>query len=248
MILSLETATRAGSVALARGSHLLALRRTESQTSHSAKLLHSVEEILAEAGADLPDVEIFAAASGPGSFTGLRIGLATVKSFASTLSRSCVGIPTLSAVAHAAGPSKHTLAMIPAGRGEVFGQLLSVDEQGEVKPLNEAVHQTAERLLDSVVHLRQLKFAGEGSQHHEPLIRERAEREGVFFLNEKAPHLETLKDKNEFWLIAPRLDDLAGSVSALAHQRHLRDETIGPEQLKAIYVRPSDAELNAQQQ
>jgi tRNA threonylcarbamoyladenosine biosynthesis protein TsaB len=245
--LSLETATRAGSVALTRGARLLALRGGDAQVSHSANLLQRVEEVLEEAGAGLPDVELFAAASGPGSFTGLRIGLATVKSFAATLSRSCVGICTLYAVAHAAGPSEHTLAMIPAGRGEMYAQLLSVDEDGEVKPLGEAVHQTAERLLDRVANISRLQFAGEGLEQHEFLIKERAERAGIPLLEKKTNHPEALLERDKLWIIAQPTGALAGYIAALAHQRYLKNETTGPEQLKAIYVRPSDAELNSQQ-
>ncbi len=247
LILSLETATRAGSVALSRGSQLLALRGGDAQVSHSANLLQRVEEVLEEAGTSLPNVEIFAAASGPGSFTGLRIGLATVKSFAATLSRSCIGISTLSAVAHAAGPSERTLAMIPAGRGEMYAQLLSVDEDGEVTPLGEAVHQTAESLLESVANISRLQFAGEGLEQHELLIKERAERAGLSLLNKKTIRPEALHERDGFWIIAPHTGALAGNIAALAHQRYLRNETTGPEQLKAIYVRPSDAELNSQQ-
>jgi tRNA threonylcarbamoyladenosine biosynthesis protein TsaB len=248
LILSLETATRIGSVALTRGARLLALRTGEAQTSHSNRLLHSVEEVLEEAGATLPDVELFAVASGPGSFTGLRIGLATVKAFAATLSRSCVGIPTLNAVAHAAGYSTRTLAMIPAGRGEVFAQLLSVDKTGEVTPLGEAVHQGPLRLLESVAHLAQLKFAGEGAQQHELLIKAVAEREGIALSDEKASGLEAVATSEKLWRISAHASALALNIAALAYLHERRGAAIDAEQLQAIYVRPSDAELNIQAQ
>lgn len=251
LILSLETATRTGSVALTRGSQLLALRAGEAQTSHSMKLLHSVEEILKDAGANLQEVELYAIANGPGSFTGLRIGLATVKSFAATLSRSCVGIPTLAAVAFAAGLSKRTLAMIPAGRGEVFAQSLSVDESGEVTPLCEAVHQAPEKLLDSVIHLNQLKLAGEGVQQHDSLIKSMAEKNGISLVyaeeSDNEGDDESAKDKEKRWLIARPVEALAAYVAALAYRHYQNGSTVKPEHLQAIYVRPSDAELNAQE-
>lgn len=248
LILSLETATRNGSVALTRGQRLLALRTGDAQTSHSNYLLQRVEEVLDEAGATLREVELFAVASGPGSFTGLRIGLATVKSFAATLKRSCVGVPTLAAVAHAAGLSPKTLAMIPAGRGEVFAQLLNVDEAGEVTPLSEAVHQHPARLLEGFVEFNRLKFAGEGAQQHELLIKARAEREGIRFLNEKESRSETSKADDKLWHISETHAALAIDVAALAYLRQQSSEAVSAEQLKAIYVRPSDAELNAQEQ
>ena len=248
LILSFETATRAGSVALTRGSQLLALRTGEAQTSHSTKLLQNIEELLAESGAALPDVELFAAASGPGSFTGLRIGLATVKAFAATLKRPCVGISTLYAVAHAAGFSERTLSMIPAGRGEVFAQLLSVDEAGMVLPLSEAVHQQPLKLLESVINFGRLKLAGEGAQQHEPLIKARAERASILLLKETATHEEVSTDDERLWLLASPADALAADIATLAYLSYRGGEAVGPEELKAIYVRPSDAELNVQEQ
>lgn len=245
LILSLETATRTGSVALTRGQRLLALRAGEEQTSHSTKLLQCVAEVLEEAGVVLPEVELYAAASGPGSFTGLRIGIATVKSFAATLARSCVGIPTLFAIAHAAGCSQHTLAMIPAGRGEVFAQLLSVDEAGAVTPLNQATHQSPEKLLNSVMNIRPLKFAGEAVQQYEALIEIRAEQAEVALVAEQTAEAEARKEGSAVWSIARPTSALAINVGALADQRFRSLEAINPEHLQAIYVRPSDAELNA---
>lgn len=251
LILSLETATRTGSVALTRGTELLALRAGDEQTSHSMTLLRRVEEVLEEAQFELSDVELYAVANGPGSFTGLRIGVATIKSFAATLSRSCVGIQTLSAVALAAGASGATLAMIPAGRGEVFAQLFSVKESGEVLPLTEAVHQPPEKLLKSFLHLNQLKLASEGVQQHEALIKTLAEREGITLVyrkesdNEDVDGLASESDKR--WVLAAPVAALAISVAALADRHHRSGTTIKPEELKAIYVRPSDAELKTQE-
>ncbi|MDX6692450.1 MAG: tRNA threonylcarbamoyladenosine biosynthesis protein TsaB [Blastocatellia bacterium] len=247
LILSLETATRTGSVALTRGPRLLALRAGEAQASHSARLLSSVEEALEEAGARLSQVELFAVANGPGSFTGLRIGLATVKAFAATLNRPCIGVSTLAAVAHAAGRSLRTLAMIPAGRGEVFAQLLSIEETGEATPLGEAVHQSPERLLDSISHFTQLSFAGEGAQQHETLIKARAERLGVTVSDENANGLESVATNEKLWRISASAPELATNVAALARLRRQSGAEISAEQLRAVYVRPSDAELNAQE-
>lgn len=248
LTLSLETATRTGSVALTRGPHLLAMRAGEAQVSHSTKLLQRVEEVLKEAGADLADVELFAAACGPGSFTGLRIGLATVKSFAATLSRTCVGVPTLAAVAHAAGSSKLTLAIIPAGRGEVFGQLFSVSDDGVVTPHNEAAHQSPEKALAAVMNIDRLKFAGEGVQQHELLVTATAERAGASLVYEQETQSESPEEGEKLWLIAHPAETLATSIAALAYQSYRSGAAIRPEQLKAIYVRPSDAELNLKEQ
>ncbi|HEV7843604.1 MAG TPA: tRNA (adenosine(37)-N6)-threonylcarbamoyltransferase complex dimerization subunit type 1 TsaB, partial [Pyrinomonadaceae bacterium] len=117
LILSIETATRAGSIALSRGRILLSTRRGDATRSHSTDLLELMRGALDDATCRIQDVELFAVALGPGSFTGLRIGVATAKSLASTLERQVVGVPTLQAVALAAGAGETVVALLPAGRG-----------------------------------------------------------------------------------------------------------------------------------
>jgi len=82
LLLAIETATRVCSVALARGALVLRVHANSDARLHSERLLPMLDALLGEAGAKLADVEAFALSIGPGSFTGLRIGLATVKAFA----------------------------------------------------------------------------------------------------------------------------------------------------------------------
>ena len=140
----------AGSVWLGRGTAQLATRVGDPKVSQSASLLQDISDCLDEAGVKLAEVDLFACASGPGSFTGLRIGIATLKALAASLARPCVGIPTLHAVAHAAGPSRATVALLPAGRGEVFAQMFSVSEGGIVTELDSAAHLSPQRLVAEV--------------------------------------------------------------------------------------------------
>src|ERR1700674_3061947 len=148
LILAIETATRAGSVALARGGAILASVSGEASASHSTHLIESIESVLQSAGAELGEIDLFAAAIGPGSFTGLRIGLATTKALAMCMGKDCAGVSTLAAIAHAAGSSSHTLALLPAGRGELFTQLFSVDD-GQVRELDAAAHLTPLAILEA---------------------------------------------------------------------------------------------------
>jgi tRNA threonylcarbamoyladenosine biosynthesis protein TsaB len=243
LILSLETTTRAGSIALSSGARLLASRAGNEQTSHSVNLLSDVRSILTEAGAKLGDIDLFAVATGPGSFTGLRIGLATIKAFAATLERPCLGVPTLHAVAHAAGASQRTMAMIPAGRGEVFAQLLSVGRDGEVLKLDEAFHLAPQRLLELVKDIKSLKWAGDGAQLHAEAIMNFARLNSITFRRE-APQERDLRTGDEaIWALAPPASALAKRVATLALRRFHAGEAERPEDLRAIYVRPSDAEL-----
>ena len=94
-------------------------------------------------------IELFAVTTGPGSFTGLRSGLATIKAFAATLNRPVVGVPTLHAVAFACGTAGRVLASLPAGRGEVFAQLLSTESGNVLKELSEPFHLSPQALWRS---------------------------------------------------------------------------------------------------
>lgn len=242
-ILSIETATRDGSVALIFGKELIAWRCGDAAVSHSNRLLQHVQDVLSEGKRTLKDVDLFAVASGPGSFTGLRIGLATVKSFAKTLARPCVGVPTLSAIARAAGPSANTVALLPAGRGEVFAQLFEVKAEDEVVSQDEAAHITPQKLLDRYGSIRTLKWAGEGAHLHAGAIRDFAKDSGISFVEFIRSGISSSRLENNSWMLATPTDNLAVDVAALALKGFQAGQDSLPEKLSAIYVRPSDAEL-----
>lgn len=99
-LLALDTATLVSSVALASRDRLLAELTLQISKTHSERLMPNIEELLAMAGTERRDIEAIAVSIGPGSFTGLRIGLATAKALAYALSIPLVGVPTLAALAY----------------------------------------------------------------------------------------------------------------------------------------------------
>jgi tRNA threonylcarbamoyladenosine biosynthesis protein TsaB len=204
--------------------------------------LQKLQQSLETASCTLDDVQLFAAATGPGSFTGLRIGLATVKSFAATIGRRCAGIPTLQAVAHASGPSGHTVALLPAGRGELFAQLFSVGSNGEVRSLDDPAHLKPADVWRKYGNLTRLMWSGEGSIIQTTALAEHALAHGLAFFDDSNP--EEVSTQREGWTIAPACENLAASVAALALLEFQRGNTVSAEDLCAIYVRPSDAEIN----
>lgn len=105
LLLAIETATRVCSVALARGAELLRVRANSDARLHSERLLPMIDALLGEAGVKLADVGAFAISIGPGSFTGLRIGLATVKAFALADGRPVAAVSTLAALCASADAS-----------------------------------------------------------------------------------------------------------------------------------------------
>lgn len=247
LILAIETATRAGSVALSRGTGILSSAEGNAAESHSISLLETVEDILRQVGVKLNDIEFFAAASGPGSFTGLRIGLATTKAFAVCTKRRCAGVSTLAAIAHAAGESEHSVALLPAGRGEVFAQLFAVGD-GWVQPLDSAAHLAPAAVTSRYSELKRVILAGEGAHlYSEALGLSTNDFEFRISAESRLPAESSppsLSERQRTWTLAPRCDQLAASIATLALNDYRRGNTLNPDELRAVYVRPSDAEIN----
>ncbi|MEK6280428.1 MAG: tRNA (adenosine(37)-N6)-threonylcarbamoyltransferase complex dimerization subunit type 1 TsaB [Acidobacteriota bacterium] len=242
LILSLETATLGGSVFLGQGNDQLAARLGDPTVSHSNSLLSDIAGALEEVGLSLQDVELLACASGPGSFTGLRIGIATLKALAATLGLPCVGVPTLQAVAHAAGPSRATVALLPAGRGELFSQMFSVSDDGQVSQVDAAAHVSPARLMDKYGALENITWAGSGALAQREFLEQQALERGIAF--HELAGLTTTSVSG--WKVIPEITNLARHVAALAVQLIHSGKVQSPHSLSAIYVRPSDAELKEQ--
>jgi tRNA threonylcarbamoyladenosine biosynthesis protein TsaB len=128
IILSVETATRAGSLAVRRGAEVLAQWRGTDDFSHSSELLIVIEDVLRVAEVKLSEIQLFAVALGPGSFTGLRVGLATVKGLCAALQTPAIGVPALEAISFGHQHNQAVCAILPAGRGEVFAQIWSANK------------------------------------------------------------------------------------------------------------------------
>src|SRR5262249_50238364 len=146
-----------------KAENVLALLSGDAGVSHSANLIQMIGQALAQAGSKLSDVDLFAVASGPGSFTGLRIGLETVKALAVCSGREVLGVNTLGGVPHAGAASRKIVSLLPAGRGEVFAQLFSA-AKGSIEPLDSAAHLTPEALPEKYGQLAQLNWTGDGAE------------------------------------------------------------------------------------
>jgi tRNA threonylcarbamoyladenosine biosynthesis protein TsaB len=235
LILAIETATRAGNVAVARSRSILSSRVGDATVSHSANLIELIDQALKDAGTKLSDIDLFAAASGPGSFTGLRIGLATVKALASCTGRQVSGISTLAAIAYASGVSGDVVSLLPAGRGEVFAQRFAA-EKGSVEATDDAAHLSPRALLERYGHLEHVTWAGDGAAQQTELLTDWA--------GDKGFPVSDSRSNNSGWRILQETDNLAKAIAALAHKEYEAGRATNADGLHAVYVRASDAEIN----
>jgi tRNA threonylcarbamoyladenosine biosynthesis protein TsaB len=239
LTLALDTATAARSVALVSGARLLAARTRTPREAGASSVLLDIDETLRAAGASLREVELFAAAIGPGSFTGIRAGLATIKALAAATKRPVVGVQTLAAVAHAMRPAERVLALLPAGRGELFAQLLSAEPDGAIRELSPAEHIAPQALLERGAALGGgLKWACWCAQEFAASLRAAGPFAGIEVRAAEEVFEEAAAGE---WLVTESCGGLAAAVASLA--RLSLEDAAEPEQLRPLYVRASDAEL-----
>ncbi|MBQ4644487.1 MAG: tRNA (adenosine(37)-N6)-threonylcarbamoyltransferase complex dimerization subunit type 1 TsaB [Clostridia bacterium] len=98
-ILSIDSSSVTASVAITENGKILSEKFINNGLTHSQTLMPMVEEAINESGVDLKNIDLFAITNGPGSFTGVRIGIACVKGMADALSKKCVAVSTLEAIA-----------------------------------------------------------------------------------------------------------------------------------------------------
>jgi tRNA threonylcarbamoyladenosine biosynthesis protein TsaB len=136
-LLAIETTTFTGSVAAFDAGRLLAEQRLDPQKRSAQSLAPAIHHLLTKVGWKPGGVELIAVAVGPGSFTGLRVGVTTAKTLAYTTGAQVLGVNTLEAIAHRAPKSVVRLwAVIDAHRGQVFAAQFARDSSGALRTID----------------------------------------------------------------------------------------------------------------
>ncbi len=134
LILAFESSARPASVALLRDGCLLSQYSQCSALTHSRTLLPMAEDMLKNAELTIGDVDLFAVAHGPGSFTGVRIGVSTVKGLAWAANKPCVGVSTLEAMAwHGLAAGGVVCPVMDARRSQVYNALFEIRDGRPVR-------------------------------------------------------------------------------------------------------------------
>ncbi len=160
-ILSLETSTSICSVAIHERGALLAVAEIKEPGAHAEKLLVLVDEVFEKAGLNFGDLDAVAVSQGPGSYTGLRIGVSTAKGIAYGLDIPLIGINTLQAMAASQPlkPEEFVVAVLDARRKEVYTQTFG-DSLQEISSIEAVVLE--EGVFASVLEKGKVYFVGDG--------------------------------------------------------------------------------------
>ncbi len=233
-VLALDTTTRSGSVALVEDQRLLAECVGDSSRTHAERLPGEILSILDRHGFRSADIDVFAVAVGPGSFTGLRIGIATIQGMAMVNGRRVAEVSALDAAAQLAGERLEPGALVgvwmDAARGDVFSALYRLESASPfdprrlqllggptvLRPATVLDHWDKMVAADSSIHV-----AGSGARLYAELIRERRANTTI---SGGVP--------------------LAGAVGRIGTVRAERQDTVEPSAVRPLYVRRPDAEVD----
>jgi tRNA threonylcarbamoyladenosine biosynthesis protein TsaB len=222
-ILAIETSTMLGGAAVVDEQNgLIAEIRLNVKTTHSERLMTAVDTILKLSELKLDDIDAVAVSIGPGSFTGLRIGLSTAKGLTFASGRPLVAVPTLEAFAWNFTFSKHPIClMLDARKQEVYTAVFQWKEKGFEKIMGETTIKPSElfKKLNEIT-----VFAGDGVKLYEDQI------------------IEHLKDRA---IIAPpeKMVPFPSNVAMLGLQKALKREFSDASVAVPFYIRKSEAEV-----
>jgi tRNA threonylcarbamoyladenosine biosynthesis protein TsaB len=222
-ILAVDTSTSTCTVGVANGDGILAESVDSNGQTHARHLMGMIHSTLTASGIPIQEIDGFAVVTGPGTFTGLRIGIGTIKGLAYALSRPVIGVNSLAALAAQADlPTKFICPVMDARRSEVYYGLY-VLEEGE--PAQMGKHRVAPPSeLAKNIHAS-CQFIGKGAR----LYRETFEAALGSLSQFSHPCRDTIR---------------AETIARLALKRFQKNETQKLPAVAPYYIRRSDAELH----
>lgn len=227
-VLALDTTTRDGSVALVRDGAVVVERAGDAAWSHAERFPADLRAVLAEAQLAPGALDLIAVATGPGAFTGLRIGLAAAQGLALALDRPAAGVSTLTAIAWAALHDAPALASagawLDATRGEIYAAAFTRPASAYDVPLTPLVEATSLTPADTLAHWQDRVPAGL-----------------AIGIAGSASLVEACRAGGARPVAAPAL--LAGIVGRLGAALHAQGLAGPPAALAPEYVRRPDVEI-----
>jgi len=227
LILAVDTATPCSTVALTSGTReegrIVASLSFTGRVSHSRRLFTAIDYLLREAEVDWSSIAAIAVSMGPGSFTGLRIGMATAKGLVAATGKTLLGVSTLDSLAAKCLSPRLICPVLDARKKEVYAAFYRCNGRGMVEPAGEMAVVAPEKLAANIDE--PVVLIGDGAVAYRELFQ------------------RLLGDKVIF---APCQlhEPSAGSLGLLAGEKLLAGDHLDVATAVPIYIRSSDAELN----
>jgi tRNA threonylcarbamoyladenosine biosynthesis protein TsaB len=222
-VLGVETSTMLGGVAIVDGeAGLIAELRLNVKTTHSERLMTVIDHALVQSELNMDDIDVFSVTIGPGSFTGLRIGLSTVKGLSYSTGKPVVTVPTLKAFAWNFPFCEYPVClMLDARKEEVYAAVFRWEEDGfrqDVEDMSVRPEELLKRLPGTTL------FAGEGALLYRDVISRVMKERAVM-----APSVGMVPSP--------------ANVAMLGLSKAARGEFTGAAAATPLYIRKSEAEV-----
>jgi tRNA threonylcarbamoyladenosine biosynthesis protein TsaB len=226
-ILAIDTSTSCASLAVAADREIVAESLVNTNRTLSARIIPEIERLLATTGLTIADIDLFVSSLGPGSFTGVRGGVATMQGLALATGKPCAGFSSLTMLAMNFSLAKFLICpLIDARKNEVYGALYDCSSPLPFPHITDCVlpprlllDQIQSQTADPVI------FVGDGAVRYCNLITEQLGGQAIF-----APLAQQ----------TPR----AANGIMLALDVYLKGQALDPSHLLPVYLRASDAEIN----
>jgi len=221
-ILSIETASKICAVSLTENKELIKEKILEDGNTHSVKLMPLLDELLKETNTDIQDIDLFACDIGPGSFTGIRIGVATIKAFIDATNKKAVGITSLECLAHNIEDNGIICSIIDAKNENVYYGFFEKKDSKYIKK-QEFGFENINNVIEMAGNFnKEITFIGDASTIYEKLIK--------------------LKLQNAVVILDKEKNNLnARNLAYIAYKK--QDEAMDSNELNPIYLRKSSAEI-----
>lgn len=230
-ILAIDTSTMFGGVAVMESDRLIIETRLNVKSTHSERLMTEIAHCLKQSGLNVSDIDVFAVAIGPGSFTGLRIGLSTVKGFSYATGKPVVSVPTLEALAWNFPYTMYpACTMLDARKKEVYAALFKYEDKDFIKLISETSAKPEEFMRNSLLTMNYDKFLFVG--------------EGAILYRDK---ITGIMGGKAIFPPPEKMVPSPANIALIGIRKALNGEFSEPVGLTPIYIRKSEAEIKTMQ-
>ena len=221
-ILSIETSSEICAVALTEDKKVIKEEILENKNTHSVNLMPLVDKLLKETNTSLNEIDLFGCDIGPGSFTGIRIGVATIKAFLDSLNKKAVGVNSLDILAYNIKENGIICSIIDAKNNNVYYGIYEYKNETYIKI--EMDFDNIENIINKIEQKyinKKIFFIGNGSKIYEDMIKSKMKKEDII-VDEKYNKLN------------------ARNIGFIAFEN--REKCVESNELIPVYLRKSSAE------
>lgn len=221
-ILSIETSGQVCAVALSEDDKLIKEEIIEDGNTHSVKLMLLLDNLLKETNTNISDIDLFSCDIGPGSFTGIRIGVSTIKAFLDVTNKKAIGITSLETLAYNLETEDIICSLIDAKNENVYCGFF-VKENGIYKNIDDLSFDNINNIIEIAKNKnKKIIFIGNGSIAYKDMIESKIEN-AIVILDDEANELN------------------ARNIAKAAYFKN--KEAVDSNNLKPVYLRKSSAEI-----